>query len=133
MTEQPRGPDARIKSLFILPAVGVSVLIFIAGLVMAFVDEQQRVAWLGAALASVSLPLTVGRIMWMQVARTSDTLPFLMFVTAAGVMTAVWETFIEGTAGWMPRAPVGRSNRNSVPMPASLSSWMLPERRVTSA
>ena len=102
MTELSPGYHARTKSLFILPAVIVSVVVMIVSLVMAFVEDRERVAWLGAALASVPLPLIVGRLMWMQVARTSDNLPILLFVSAAGVMTAAWERFMEGTAGWLP-------------------------------
>jgi peroxiredoxin len=102
MTDQSAGRQARFKSLFILPAVGLSVIILMGGLAMAFLDYRERVAWLGAALAALPLPLTVGRLMWLQVARTSDTLPILLFVSATGVMAAGWEMFIEGTAGWWP-------------------------------
>ncbi len=102
MTDPSAGRQARFKSLFILPAVGLSVIILMAGLVMAFLDYRERVAWLGAALAALPLPLTVGRLMWLQVARTSDTLPILLFVSATGVMAAGWEMFMEGTAGWWP-------------------------------
>ncbi len=96
--------NAKYKSFFILPAVVISIMILIGALIMAFVRDDERVAWLGAALASVPLPLIVGRLMWMQVARTSDHLPMLMFVAATGVMAAVWEKFVEGTAGWLPLA-----------------------------
>ncbi len=96
--------NAKYKSYFILPAVIISLMILIAALIMAFVRHHERVAWLGAALASVPLPLIVGRLTWLRVARTSDHLPILMFVAAAGVMAAVWEKFVEGTAGWLPLA-----------------------------
>ena len=102
MTASPAGLDARYKSIFIAPAVIISAVIMIGAVVMAFIDYRERVAWLGAALASLPLPLIVGRLMWMQVARTSDNLPVLMFVSAAGVIVASWEKFIEGTAGWLP-------------------------------
>ena len=102
MSDQNIGVNARLKSLFIMPAVGISVVIVIVSLIMSFVDDRARVAWLGAVLAALPLPVIVGRLMLMQVARTSDNLPILMFVAAMGVMAAVWETFIEGTAGWLP-------------------------------
>ena len=102
MTEDSAGLNARIKSLFILPAVGISVVILIGALIMSFVEDRQRVAWLGAALTAVPLPMIVGRLMQMRVARTSDNLPILLFVSATGVMTAGWEKFIEGNAGWWP-------------------------------
>lgn len=95
---------ARVKSFFILPAVISSIVILIVALIMAFVRSGERAAWLGAALASVPLPLIVGRLTWMQVARTSDNLPILLFVCATGVMATVWEKFVQGTAGWWPLA-----------------------------
>ena len=102
MSENSTRLHARVKSLFILPAVGISVVILIGSLIMSFIDDRQRVAWLGAALTAVPLPMIVGRLMRMQVARTSDKLPILLFVGTTGVMAAGWEKFIEGTAGWLP-------------------------------
>lgn len=102
MTENSNWRQARFKSLFIVPAVILSVGILIGGLVMAFVDYRQRVAWLGAALAALPLPLTIGRLMWLKVARTSENLPIMLFVSATGVVAALWETVIEGRAGWWP-------------------------------
>ena len=102
MSDQNIGVNAKHKSLFIMPAVAISVVIVIVSLIMSFVDDRARVAWLGAVLAALPLPIIVGRLMWMQVARTSDNLPILTFVAAMGVMAAIWETFIEGTAGWLP-------------------------------
>ncbi|MDX1405123.1 MAG: peroxiredoxin family protein [Woeseiaceae bacterium] len=102
MKNQSSRRIGRIKSMFILPAVIVSMMVLAGALIMSFVRPDERVAWLGAALASVPLPLIVGRIKWMQVARTSDHLPILLFVSATGVMAAVWEVFVESTSGWWP-------------------------------
>lgn len=104
LTEPQQLKTTKYKSFFILPAVTLSIVILITALIMSFARSSERVAWLGAALASVPLPLIVGRLTWMRVARTSDHLPILMFVAAMGVIAAAWEKFVEGTAGWWPLA-----------------------------
>jgi peroxiredoxin len=68
----------------------------------AFVGGHERTAWLGAAIAALPLPLLMMRLMLTRVERTSDNLPFLLLMSAAGVMVAVWEQFLEGTTGWAP-------------------------------
>jgi peroxiredoxin len=61
-----------------------------------------RTAWFGAAIAALPLPLLMMRLLLTRVERTSDNLPLLLLLSAAGVMMAVWEQFLEGTTGWAP-------------------------------
>lgn len=93
--------DAKYKSLFILPAVGLLVLMFVASLVMLVVSND-KTAWLGAAISTLPLPILMGQLMFRPVPRTSENLPLLMLIAAIGVMIAGWEQFIEETSGWGP-------------------------------
>lgn len=94
--------NARLKSLFILPAIVVSMILLLVSVFMAFAGGYERTAWLGAALASVPMPLLIGRLMFMPVERTSANLPLLLLMASFGVLVAVWEQYFEGTSGWGP-------------------------------
>jgi len=94
--------NARLKSFFIFPAVAVVMILLGISLWQAFAGGHERAAWLGAAIAALPLPLLMMRLMLTRVERTSDNLPFLLSVSAIGVMIAVWEQFLEGTTGWAP-------------------------------
>ena len=94
--------NARIKSFFVFPAVMISMTLLGIALWQAFLGGQERTAWLGAAIAALPLPLLMMRLMLTRVERTSDNLPLLLSLSAAGVMVAVWEQFLEGTTGWAP-------------------------------
>ena len=94
--------NARFKSIFIFPAVMISMILLGVALWQAFAGGHERTAWLGAALAALPLPLLMTRLMLTRVERTSDNLPLLLLMAAAGVMVAVWEQFLEGTTGWAP-------------------------------
>ena len=94
--------DARYKSIFIFPAVGVSIILFGVSLYVALLGGNEATAWLGAAIASLPLPLIMARLMLSSVERTSENLPSMLLIAFAGVMVAGWEQFLEGTAGWGP-------------------------------
>jgi peroxiredoxin len=85
-----------------MPAVVVLSVLLLLSLFQAFSSDHERVAWLGAAIASLPLP---GLLAWLKLGspeRTSENLPFLLAIAAGGVLVAVWEQFIEGTVGWGP-------------------------------
>lgn len=96
--------NAKLKSLFILPATGVTVVLLLFSLVQAAVTDYEQTAWLGAAIASIPMPFLIGWLTLRPVARTSENLPFLVAVTAIGVVVSVFEQFVEGTAGRGPTA-----------------------------
>ncbi|MDX1481349.1 MAG: peroxiredoxin family protein [Woeseiaceae bacterium] len=80
--------DARLKSLFLLPAVAVSALFALTSLGMVAVADGQRLAWLGAALASLALPLVPARLVLRPVARTAEYLPMHLLVAVVGLVLA---------------------------------------------
>ena len=94
--------DARFKSLFIFPAVGATVILFVISMVAALLGGNEATAWLGAAIACLPLPVIATYLMFGGVERTSENLPLMLLIGAAGVMVAGWEQFIEGTSGWAP-------------------------------
>ena len=94
--------DARLKSLFIFPAVGASIVLFAVSVFAALLGGNEATAWLGAAIACVPLPIIATYLMLGGVERTSENLPLMLLIGAAGVMVACWEQFIEGTSGWSP-------------------------------
>ena len=94
--------NARYKSLYILPATGITVVLLLYSLVQVAVTDHEQTAWLGAAIASIPMPFLIGWLTLRPVERTSENLPFLVAITAIGVVVSVFEQFIEGTAGWGP-------------------------------
>jgi peroxiredoxin len=94
--------DARYKSLFISPAIGIVMLLMVFSLVQAFISDHEQTAWLGAAIAAFPFSILMFRLMTRSVVRTSDNLPVLGAIAAAGVMVSIWEQFIEETSGWVP-------------------------------
>lgn len=94
--------NAKYKSLFILPAAGVSMLLLILSLVQVILGGHDRTAWVGAAISALPLPFLILRFMVKPVERTSEHLPFLLLLSAVGVMISAWERFMEGVAGWGP-------------------------------
>lgn len=94
--------NGKLKSLFIMPAIGTSIILLLIALVMAVIGEYERTAWLGAAIASVPLPLLFVRLSFAPVERTSENLPLLLLFASFGVLVASWEQFLEGTSGWGP-------------------------------
>ena len=94
--------NSRLKSLFIFPATLVSVLLLFWALIQAVAGGHERTAWLGAAISALPLPFLMLRLMIKPVERTSEYLPFLLLLSAIGVMIPTWEQFLEGVAGWAP-------------------------------
>lgn len=91
-----------MKSRFLLPAAIASGLLALLALLMSVTADGGRLAWFGAALACLPLPLFVARIRLTQVVRTSENLPVLLLVSAAGLVIAAWEAWMEGRAEWPP-------------------------------
>jgi peroxiredoxin len=96
--------NTKLKSLFIFPAIAVSLVLLIVSVFMAFAGGYERTAWLGATIASVPIPLLMVRLMFAPVERTSENLPLLLMVASFGVLVAGWEQFLEGTSGRGPTA-----------------------------
>jgi peroxiredoxin len=94
--------DAKYKSFFIIPAASISLLLLIWAIAEIVIGGHDRAAWAGAAISALPLPFLILRLMVMPVARTSENLPFLLFLSAVGVMIPAWEKFMEGVAGWTP-------------------------------
>ena len=94
--------NARLKSLFVLPSVVVSMAILVAALVMATMSWRERVAWLGAAASALPLLLIMTRLMLAPVPRTSESMPLALLVAFGGVTVAAWELLYEGAATWRP-------------------------------
>ncbi len=94
--------NAKFKSFFILPAATISLLLLIWALVEIVIGGYERAAWAGAAITALPLPFLILRLMVKPVARTSESLPFLLLLSAVGVMISAWEKFMEGVAGWTP-------------------------------
>lgn len=93
-----------MKSWFLLPATIVSGVLALLALLVSATGDAGRLAWFGAALACLPLPLFVARIRLMRVVRTSENLPLLLLVSAAGLVIAAWEAWMEGQADWPPAA-----------------------------
>lgn len=93
--------NAKFKSWFIFPAFGLQILLLLGSLVMA-ATTRETAAWLGAALATLGLPIIFLQLKLRPVPRTSENLPLLLFITAVGVMIAGWEQFIVEASDWGP-------------------------------
>ncbi len=94
--------DLKLKSLFVMPAIMIGILLLIFSLFMALSSDTQRLAWVGAAFATSPMAILMGRLMLAPTARTADNLPLLLLASSAGAFLAIWETFFEGPAGWLP-------------------------------
>lgn len=94
--------NAKLKSLFIFPAAAVSVVLLLISLFQVVITDNERVAWLGATISALPLPFLMLRLMISPVERTSENLPFLLLLSAIGIMMAAWEQFMEGVSGWGP-------------------------------
>jgi peroxiredoxin len=94
--------DAKYKSIFIFPAVAATIILFGVSVFAALLGGIESTAWLGAAIASVPLPLIATYVMFSGAERTSENFPLMLLIGAAGIMVAFWEQFIEGTSGWAP-------------------------------
>jgi len=99
--------NARNKSLFIFPAVGIVTVLLVVSILQAIFDWNQRTAWIGAAIASLPLPILMGRLMLSRVERTSENLPSFLLLAGACFIIAVWQQFVEFRSGWQPTAVAG--------------------------
>ena len=89
--------DGKLKSLFVMPAVLVSMLLLLFSIFKAAGGNADWLGWAGAAVAALPMPLLMGRLMLTATARTADNLPLLLFVSLAGTCMVAWEVYFEGT------------------------------------
>jgi len=94
--------NAKYKSLFVMPAIMLSMGLFVGSLLASIDAGNERLAWVGAAMACLPLPLIGARLMLLRVARTSENLLLLLLLSIAGSGLTTWEYFMEGAAGWQP-------------------------------
>ena len=94
--------DAKYKSLFLFPAVGITIGLFCISSFAASLGGQEVIAWLGATAVSIVLPAIIIYLIAGDVYTTSENLPLFLLIAAVGVMVVCWEQFIEGTSGWAP-------------------------------
>ena len=92
--------DARLKSLFVLPAVAVSALLFLFSLVMLLLASEQRLGWLGAAMTAAVLPAILAQLMWRPVPRTSEYLPAHVLIMVVGLVLAAQGMYGNFVASW---------------------------------
>lgn len=90
-----------MKSWFVIAAVAVSLVLAVLSLLLAAIRVEERWAWLGAAVANLPLPLFIAWLNRGGIARTSDNLPLWLLVSAAGVVVAAWQSFIDARADWL--------------------------------
>jgi len=99
--------NASKKSLFIIPAIGLIVVLLLLSVAQAFLDWSQRTAWIGAIIATLPLPILLLRMQLSPVERTSENLPSLLLLAGAGFVIAVWQQVVEQQSGWVPTAVAG--------------------------
>ena len=92
--------DAKLKSLFIVPAIGLSALLLVLSLVMIAFAAGHRLAWFGAALAAAPLPLLMAQLTWKPSARTTEYLPWHLLLTVTGVALACRWMYDDFVASW---------------------------------
>lgn len=92
--------DAKLKSLFITPALVTSGLFFLVSIVMLALASGYRELWLGAALASLPLPLIIGRLILRPVARTSEYLPLHMLLLLIGLVLGAQGMYGNFVTSW---------------------------------
>jgi peroxiredoxin len=93
-----------MKPWLLYPAAAVSGVLSLVALVAAGLADGGRAAWFGAALACLPLPLFIARTRLTAVVRTSENLPLLLLASAAGLVIAGWEAYMERQAEWPPVA-----------------------------
>ncbi len=92
--------DARLKSLFVLPAAAISALLFALSLVMLVISADNRLGWLGAAMTAAVLPAVLGRLMWRPTPRTAEYLPAELLVMVVGLVIAAQGMYGNFVASW---------------------------------
>lgn len=94
--------DAKWKSLFLVPAIIVSLVLAFLSLVLALRGNGDQLAWWGASVANLTLPLTQLYVQTAKRARVSENAPFAMLVASVACLVAGWEWLMEGVATWLP-------------------------------
>ncbi|MBT8086147.1 MAG: AhpC/TSA family protein [Woeseia sp.] len=94
--------DAKWKSLFLVPAIILSIVLAFLSLVLALRGNGDQLAWWGAFAANLSLPLTQLYLQTAKRARVSENAPLAVLLASAGVLLAGWEWLMEGLATWLP-------------------------------
>ena len=92
--------NARLKSLFIVPALAVSALIVLVSLVLMVFGIGERLAWFGAALSALPLPLLVAGFMYRPAARTSEFLPLHVLIMLVGLVLAGRTMYGDFVVSW---------------------------------
>jgi peroxiredoxin len=99
--------NAKNKSLLIIPASALIVVLLLASVMQAYFDWSQRTAWIGAAIAALPLPFLLLRMQLSPVERTSENLPSLLMLAGTGFVIAVWQHLVEQQSDWVPTAVAG--------------------------
>ena len=92
--------DDRLKSLYITPAIAVTSLSLLVSLVLAAIGVGERLAWLGAALASAPMPILIITLMMRPQARTSEYLPLHLAMMVVGVVLAGRTMYGDFVTSW---------------------------------
>ena len=92
--------NARLKSLFVLPAMGLAALLVFAALVMLALSPGYRLPWLGAALAAAALPMVVVGFLLRPSARTSEFLPAHLLLGIVGLLLAARGMYSNFVTSW---------------------------------
>jgi peroxiredoxin len=93
-----------MKSYFFVTAVAISTVLLVAAIAGAVAGNQDRLAWIAAAIANLPLPLFWLRLKFAPVARTSADLPLLVLTSAAGSVVVLWQVLMSRSAQWQPAA-----------------------------
>lgn len=91
----------RVKRWSIIPVVGLDVLATVVATSHAVTDARGPImfAWLGAALATVALPIQLVSLFRLRKGRTSRNLTVMTAIASAATVTAVGASWLVGT-GW---------------------------------
>lgn len=92
--------NARLKSLFLLPALALTSILLLVSLGMVLVSPNERLAWLGAAMASAPLPILFLQYRTRPAARTSEFLPLHVLLMLAGLVLAARRLYVDFVQSW---------------------------------
>lgn len=91
-----------MKSWFLYPAAIAGGLALLVSLIAMVLNGEERLAWLGAVLANLPLPVFVLLLLRIRVPRTSENLPVVLLLSLLGFLIAAWQSFVEQNAGLTP-------------------------------
>lgn len=92
--------NARLKSLFITLAITQTAVLLAISLLMVATTPGNRLAWLGAAMASAPLPLLIGQLTFRPTARTSEYLPLHTLLMLVGLVMAGRTMYGDFVSSW---------------------------------